>query len=322
MDCQPSAKPSRYRVPDGSRLGAGVQCQWTDWPDRHARRRRSRASQRRSRRGPPPARNTADRSDLVMTPPDLFVVSPKETVCRSYAVYRQLRPRARFSTRCETSTSRELKMTTKTLLTPTEVWSEKIYSNGWKKPGLGTADVIEKATGAKLGEIGVASAADVSAAAAPGRQGQEEWAKLPGPKRGDVLREFSRLLLVHAGEIADQLVRETGSIRAKAQWEIDMTVRAFQEAAALATQPQGLLTGTFEAGRQSIARRIPVGVIGIITPWTSPLIRGARAVAPALAMGNAVILKPDLQTPIIGGVAFARLLGEAGLANGPLHVLA
>ena len=70
-------------------------------------------------------------------------------------------------------------MTTKTLLTPTEVWSAKIFSNGWKKPGLGTADVIEKATGAKLGEIGVASAADVSAAAAAARKAQKEWAKLP-----------------------------------------------------------------------------------------------------------------------------------------------
>jgi benzaldehyde dehydrogenase (NAD) len=52
-------------------------------------------------------------------------------------------------------------MTTKTLLTPTEVWSAKIYSSDWQKPGLGTADAIEKATGAKLGEIGVASTEDM-----------------------------------------------------------------------------------------------------------------------------------------------------------------
>jgi benzaldehyde dehydrogenase (NAD) len=212
-------------------------------------------------------------------------------------------------------------MTTKTLLTPTEVWSAKIYSSGWQKPGLGPADVIEKATGAKLGEIGVASAEDVSAAAAAARKAQKEWGKLPGPKRGDVLREASRLMVAHSEEIADQLVRETGSIRAKAQWEIEMTAREFQEAAALASQPQGILTATLEAGRQSIARRIPVGVIGIITPWNSPFILGARAVAPALAVGNAVILKPDVQTPIIGGVTFARLLEEASLPNGLFHVL-
>jgi benzaldehyde dehydrogenase (NAD) len=212
-------------------------------------------------------------------------------------------------------------MTTDTLLAPTEVWSAKIYSNGWKKPGLGTADVTEKATGAKLGEIGIASAEDVSAAAAMARRAQKDWAKVPGPKRGDVLREFSRLLLAHSEEIAHQIIRETGSIRAKAQWEVQITAREFMEAAALGSQPHGILTADLETGRQSIARRIPIGIIGIITPWNSPFILGARAIGPALAMGNAVILKPDVQTPVAGGVTFARLLEKAGLPNGLFHVL-
>ena len=72
-------------------------------------------------------------------------------------------------------------MTTDTLLTSTEGWSAKIYSNGWRKPGLGTADMIEKATGMWLGEIGIASPEDVSAAAAMAREAQKEWAKVPGP---------------------------------------------------------------------------------------------------------------------------------------------
>src|SRR5260221_3679109 len=95
----------------------------------------------------------------------------------------------------------------------------------------------------------------------------------------------------------------------------------FLEAAALVSHPKGILTADLEPGRQSIARRIPVGVIGIITPWNSSFILGARAIAPALAMGNAVILKPDVQTPIAGGVTFARLLEEAGLPDGLFHVL-
>ena len=212
-------------------------------------------------------------------------------------------------------------MATKALLTPTAAWSAKIYSNGWREPGLGTAEVTEKATGAKLGEIGVASAEDVSAAAATARVAQKEWARLPGPQRGDVLREVSRLLFVHADEIADQLVRETGSIRAKAQWEVQISAREFLEAATLGSQPAGSLTATLEGGHQSIARRIPLGVVGIITPWNSPLILGTRAVAPALAMANAVVLKPDVQSSIVGGVVFARLLEEAGLPKGLFHVL-
>src|SRR5258708_36344398 len=212
-------------------------------------------------------------------------------------------------------------MTTARLLTPMEIWSAKIYSNGWKKPGLGTADVTEKATGAPLGKIGVASPEDVSAAAAAARTAQKAWAKLPGPKRGDMLKEFSRLAIAHADEIADQIVRETGSIRAKAQWEVQTAAREFLEAAALGSQPQGILTATLEGRQQSTARRIPVGVGGIITPWNSPLILGSLAIGTALAMGNAVILKPDVQTPVAGGVIFARLLEKAGLPSGLFHVL-
>ena len=212
-------------------------------------------------------------------------------------------------------------MTTNTLLTPIDLWNAKIYSNGWKKPALAAVDVIEKATGEKLAEIGIASPEDVSAAAAAAREAQKGWAKVPGPKRGDILREFSRLVLVHADEIADQLVQETGSIRAKAQWEVGVVAREILEAAALGSQPEGFLTATSELGRQSIARRIPIGVVGIITPWNSPFILGARAIGPALAMGNAVLLKPDVQSSVIGGVTFARLFEEAGLPAGLFHVL-
>jgi len=214
-----------------------------------------------------------------------------------------------------------MKMTIESLLSPAEMWNAKIYSDGWKMPGLGTAVVIEKATGAKLGEIGIASAEDVAAAAAAARGAQRQWARLTGPSRGDVLREVSRLLLANSTEIADQLIRETGSIRAKAQWEVRITAREFLEAASLGSQLRGVLTATLEDGQQSLARRVPLGVVGIITPWNSPLILAARAVAPALAMGNAVILKPDVQTPIVGGVTFARLLEKAGLPNGLFHVL-
>jgi len=73
-------------------------------------------------------------------------------------------------------------MTTTSLLAPAERWSAKIYSDGWRAPGLGTAEVTEKATGARLGTIGVASAGDVSAAAAAARDARTAWARMPGAK--------------------------------------------------------------------------------------------------------------------------------------------
>jgi benzaldehyde dehydrogenase (NAD) len=68
-------------------------------------------------------------------------------------------------------------------------------------------------------------------------------------------------------------------------------------------------------------RRIPVGVVGAITPWNSPSVLGMRVVAPALALGNAVILKPDPQTPVSGGAVFAAIFKEAGLPDGLLQIV-
>jgi len=70
-----------------------------------------------------------------------------------------------------------------------------------------------------------------------------------------------------------------------------------------------------------MVRRIPVGVVGAITPWNSPSVLGMRVVAPALALGNAVVLKPDPQTPVCGGALFEAVFREAGLPDGLLHVL-
>lgn len=206
-------------------------------------------------------------------------------------------------------------------LAPKDVWSGKIYSNGWQEPGHGTLEITEKATGAIIGEIGVASAGDVATAAAVAREAQAKWAEVPGPLRGDVMRNFSRLVLEHADEIAEQIVRETGSIGPKAAWEVSMTARESLEAAQIGSEPVGVMVASAEVGRRSYARRVPIGTVGIITPWNSPFLLGIRAIAPALVAGNAVLLKPDPQSPVCGGAIFARLLEEAGLPEGLFHVL-
>jgi benzaldehyde dehydrogenase (NAD) len=206
-------------------------------------------------------------------------------------------------------------------LVASDAWHGKIYSGGWREAGLGIETVTEKATGTPLGHIGFGSAPDVSAAARTAFDAQKAWAEVPGPERGNVLRKFSDLVLKYGDEIAEQIVRETGSITPKAEWEVHMTAREILEAAALGSQPGGIIAASAESGRQSFARRIPIGIVGIITPWNSPFLLAARAVAPALVMGNAVILKPDPQTPICGGVFFAQLLEEAGLPKGLFHML-
>jgi benzaldehyde dehydrogenase (NAD) len=212
-------------------------------------------------------------------------------------------------------------MMASTGLAQSSVWNGKIYSNGWQSAEGGTLTVVDKSTGDLLGEIGRASAKDVASAALIAREAQRAWAALPGPHRGDIVRRASQLVVDHADEIAVQIVRETGSIRPKGRAETALTAREILEAAALASQPTGLITASESPARRSIARRLPVGVVGVITPWNSPFLLASRAVAPALATGNAVLLKPDPQSPVCGGAFFAELFEAAGLPKGLLHIL-
>ena len=200
-------------------------------------------------------------------------------------------------------------------------WQGKVFSSGWGTAHGGVLDSVEPATGEVLAQAGLADAQDIAAAAAAAKAAQPEWAAQPGPQRAALLRRASRVLEDNRAEFEQWLVREGGAIPGKAAFEVDLVLGELWEAAALPTQPWGHLLPTSEAGRQSIARRVPLGVVGVISPWNFPQILSVRAVAPALALGNAVVLKPDVQTAVSGGVLIARLFELAGLPEGLLHVL-
>ena len=200
-------------------------------------------------------------------------------------------------------------------------WDSKIFSTGWVAANGGTLASIEPATGTTLATVGSANAVDVATAAAAAKAAQPEWAARPGVERAAVLRKAARILEDDHEEFERWLIREGGAIPGKAAFEVQLVLGELWEAAALPTQPWGHLLPTAEPGRESIARRVPLGVVGVISPWNFPQILSVRAVAPALALGNAVILKPDAQTAVSGGVLIARLFAEAGLPEGILHVL-
>src|SRR5580698_463700 len=200
-------------------------------------------------------------------------------------------------------------------------WQGKLFSNGWVTPHGGELKSVEPATGIVLARVGLANAVDVAEAAATARRAQPDWAAQPGPQRAALIRRAARILEDNRAEFERWLVREGGAIPGKAAFEVELVLGELWEAAALPTQPIGYLLPSSEPGRESIARRIPLGVVGVISPWNFPQILSVRAVAPALALGNAVILKPDLQTPVSGGILIAALFEAAGLPEGLLHVL-
>ncbi|KUL68757.1 MULTISPECIES: benzaldehyde dehydrogenase [unclassified Streptomyces] len=184
----------------------------------------------------------------------------------------------------------------------------------------GEHTVTEPATGEALGTVTLASADDVTAAARAAHGARAAWARLPHFARAAVLRRAGDLFAAHADELRTWLVRESGSIPGKADFELHVAAQECYEAAALASRPAGQVLPT-EAPRLSYTRRVPAGVVGVIAPFNAPLILSIRSVAPALALGNAVVLKPDPRTAVCGGLALAAVFAEAGLPEDLLHVL-
>lgn len=206
-----------------------------------------------------------------------------------------------------------------TLLDPA-LWGGKINTGSWTAGSAGVQDVMEPATGDSLGTIGVASAADVYAGATRAAEAQKAWAAKRPEERAAVLRRAGELFEENAEEISRWIIREDGSIPPKAGIEVHTAANECFDASALPHHPTGDMLATNE-NRWSLARRRPVGVVSVIAPFNFPLILSIRAVAPALALGNAVLLKPDPRTAVCGGVVLMRVFEEAGVPAGVLQLL-
>jgi benzaldehyde dehydrogenase (NAD) len=201
-----------------------------------------------------------------------------------------------------------------------KIWRGMVYGDGWEVSASGDVAVTEPATGIELGRTGIAGPVEIGRAAGTAARAQEAWAATSYEERAAVLRRAGALFEAHAQEIQEWIVRETGAIPPKAALETHIAAQECYAASALASHPSGEILPTAKK-RLSLARRVPVGVVGVIAPFNFPLILSIRAVAPALALGNAVVLKPDPRTAVSGGVVLARVFEEAGLPVGLFHML-
>jgi benzaldehyde dehydrogenase (NAD) len=202
----------------------------------------------------------------------------------------------------------------------TEGWLDRFLA-AWQ-PGSGEPyEVREPATGRSLLTLNRSTVQDVREAAAKAAKAQLEWAETNYQERAAILRRAADIYEAHRPEVGAWTQRETGAHRNKMHHEQNFTAQEILNAATLPSQPFGSLLPSAQPGRLSLTRRVPIGVIGVITPWNSPSVLGMRAVAPALALGNAVVLKPDPQTPVCGAAIFAAVFAEAGLPDGLLQVV-
>ncbi|MFJ6696311.1 aldehyde dehydrogenase family protein [Streptomyces sp. NPDC091272] len=197
------------------------------------------------------------------------------------------------------------------------------YIDGEWRTGSGSWDIIDfnPYNGEKLAAITVASVAEVDDAYRAAERAQRDWAAVSPYSRRDVVDRVLRLVEERHEEIVAAITEEVGGTRTKALYEVRLAREFLREATQLATMPEGRILSSPVPGKENRVHRLPVGVVGVVSPFNFPFLTGIKAAAPALALGNAVVIKPNQNTPVMGGGLLAHLFEEAGLPAGLLNVL-
>lgn len=197
-----------------------------------------------------------------------------------------------------------------------------LYIDGtWRPAASGlTLAVLNPSDGEPFSHLSRGDAADVDAAVAAARKAlSSAWGKWSALDRGRLLSRAAVLLAERLDEFAALEARDTGKPLAQARAEIGVLVRYFEFYGGAADKVHGQVI-PFLAGHQALVIREPLGVTAHIIPWNYPAVMFGRTLAPALAVGNAAVLKPS-EDACQSVLALARLLADAGLPAGALNVV-
>ena len=197
------------------------------------------------------------------------------------------------------------------------------YIDGEWRPGTGSWDIIDfnPYDGEKLASITIATVDEVDEAYKAAARAQKTWAATNPYARRAVFEKALRIIEDREQEIAEVIVAELGGTFLKAGFELHLVKEFLREAIHLALRPQGKIIPSPVDGKENRVYTVPVGVVGVISPFNFPLLLSLKSVAPALALGNGVVLKPHQNTPIVGGSLVAKIFEDAGLPGGLLNVV-
>ncbi|WP_217234984.1 aldehyde dehydrogenase family protein [Streptomyces sp. AC555_RSS877] len=197
------------------------------------------------------------------------------------------------------------------------------YIDGEWRPGTGSWDIIDfnPFDDEKLASITIATVDEVDEAYQAAARAQQEWAATNPYARRGVFEKALRLIEEREQEIAEVIIAELGGTRLKAGFELHLAKEFLRESINLALRPEGRILPSPVDGKENRLYRVPVGVVGVISPFNFPFLLSIKSVAPALALGNAVVLKPHQNTPIVGGSLVAKIFEDAGLPGGLLNVV-
>ncbi|MFE7230566.1 aldehyde dehydrogenase family protein [Streptomyces sp. NPDC002405] len=197
------------------------------------------------------------------------------------------------------------------------------YIDGEWRPGTGSWDIIDfdPYDGEKLASITIATVDEVDQAYRAAARAQKEWAATNTYARRTVFEKALRLVEEREPEITDVIIAELGGTRLKAAFELHLAKEFLRESIHLALRPEGKILPSPVDGKENRVYRVPVGVVGVISPFNFPFLLSLKSVAPALALGNGVVLKPHQNTPVTGGSLVAKIFEDAGLPGGLLNVV-
>jgi acyl-CoA reductase-like NAD-dependent aldehyde dehydrogenase len=183
-----------------------------------------------------------------------------------------------------------------------------------------TFESVAPATGEVLGSFPRSTAADVDGAVARAKAAFDDWRLVPAPERGNILFRFAELLRDHKEELTDLMTREMGKVKAEAGGDVQEAIDMSYYMGGEGRRLFGQTTPSELRDKFMMSVRMPVGVVGAITPWNFPIAIPAWKLCPALVCGNTVVLKPAEDTPLLAD-RFVRLLAEAGVPEGVVEIV-
>jgi len=197
-----------------------------------------------------------------------------------------------------------------------------LYINGtWSKGTSGERfDVINPATEEVLASVASADIADADAALDAAEAAMKDWAARTPRQRSEVLRKAWELMTARLDEFAHLITLENGKARSDALGEATYAAEFFRWFAEEAVRADGMITHAPASGARIVVQHKPAGLAVLVTPWNYPAAMGTRKIAPALAAGCGVIIKPASETPLTM-LALMPLLEEAGVPAGLVNVL-
>jgi len=191
----------------------------------------------------------------------------------------------------------------------------------WVDAGSGeTFESVSPANGDTIGVFPKSGPEDVDRAVEAAKAAFEHWRLVPAPKRGEILYRFGQLLIEQKDDLTDLMTREMGKVKAEAGGDVQEAIDMSYYMAGEGRRLFGHTTPSELRDKFNMSVRMPIGVVGVITPWNFPIAIPSWKIAPALVCGNTIVFKPATDTPLLGE-RFVELLAEAGVPAGVVNIV-